>query len=96
MSVGCVYVFQEGNTRRIKIGITTGDPNKRIKQLQTGNSRELSLKAHWYCQNPRKLESYLHSKFDHRKRKGEWFYMNEKDRQELWATARGFLSWDKP
>ena len=42
--MGCVYLIYDKNNNSYKIGVTKGDPNKRLKKLQTGNSCELEIK----------------------------------------------------
>jgi hypothetical protein len=63
--MGYVYLFlevdAEGN-EAIKIGVTKNDPNKRIKQLQTGNSRKISFLKSYSTDNYLKVERYLHKK----------------------------------
>lgn len=64
--MGYVYLFLEvdlqGN-EAFKIGITKNDPNKRIKQLQTGNSRKISLLKSYESVNYLKVEQWLHRKY---------------------------------
>ncbi|MFG0217269.1 GIY-YIG nuclease family protein [Brevibacillus porteri] len=66
-----VYFIQEQNNGPIKIGIAD-NVNKRLKELQTGNSDELSI-LHWTT-GGRALESFLHEKFSEIKKLGEWFW----------------------
>lgn len=70
-----VYFIQEKDKRIIKIG-HADDVYSRIKELQTGNSDELEL-LHWTT-GGRALESYLHEKFEGLKKRGEWFYPDNK------------------
>jgi len=64
--MGYVYLFLEvditGN-EAFKIGITKNDPNKRIKQLQTGNSRKLTLMNSYESELYLKVEQWLHKKY---------------------------------
>ncbi len=68
---GCVYYILSGETGRIKIGYTNGDPNKRLKTLQTGSPTKLSIIA-WH---PGTIgtEQRLHEQFDADRVHGEWF-----------------------
>jgi len=64
--VGHVYLFLEVNINgdeAYKIGITKNDPNKRIKQLQTGNSSKLTLINFYTSENYLKVERWLHRKY---------------------------------
>ena len=57
-----VYLIgQNGDSDYYKIGSTrASDLNKRIKQLQTGNSNQLYLKHSFQTDTPFKLERMLH------------------------------------
>ncbi|HCG8575818.1 GIY-YIG nuclease family protein [Vibrio parahaemolyticus] len=61
--------------QRIKIGIST-DPIKRLKNLQTGNSRRLALMGWINSNNDRELERELHQKYQAQRVIGEWFEIN--------------------
>ena len=64
--MGYVYLFLEVNIHgdeAYKIGITKNDPNKRIKQLQTGNSSKLTLMKFYTSENYLKVERWLHRKY---------------------------------
>ena len=61
--------------RAIKIGLTS-DINKRMDQLQTGNSCELVIIALIKCQSRKHsehIESSIHNRFKHQRIRGEWF-----------------------
>jgi hypothetical protein len=64
--MGYVYLFLEvditGN-EAFKIGITKNSPNIRIKQLQTGNSRKISLLNSYESDNYLNVERWLHKKY---------------------------------
>lgn len=73
--LGCkmyVYAIREGELGRIKLGISR-DPEKRLKQLQVGNSQALELIAYKLATNSFKDESALHAKNEQHKVSGEWF-----------------------
>ena len=42
--MGYIYLIEDKNNNTYKIGVTKGDPKKRLKNLQTGNSSELEIK----------------------------------------------------
>lgn len=69
-----VYLIRTDNGR-YKIGISK-DPNKRILELQTGNSDELVLIDTYESENASKIETTLHNRFFHRRKHGEWFEMS--------------------
>lgn len=74
MNEGTVYLLGEFcDNGRYKIGITKGDVDKRIKQLQTGNSQEIYLVNKYVSENYRKIEGWLHRKYGMTRAKGEWF-----------------------
>lgn len=62
-----------------KIGISK-DPNKRLKQLQTGNGNKLKIIQVFDVQNDRQLEKRLHGmlwQFKSILGENEWFYLTE-------------------
>lgn len=73
--MGYVYLIGEiGNEGKYKIGSTRAkDVNKRLKQLQTGNSNELFIKDYFETDTPFKLEKMLHNQFKSLNLIGEWF-----------------------
>jgi len=66
-----VYLIR-ANDGRYKIGIAK-EPKQRIRQLQTGNSDELTLIETYESENAFKIESILHNRFSHARQNGEWF-----------------------
>ena len=76
-----VYFIWDGTY--MKIGLTTRGSQKRVKELQTGASHELSVFKQIQADNPSKLESLLHKKFKHRRIRGEWFNVSKKEIREL-------------
>ena len=79
--MGYVYLIGEmDNKGRYKIGSTKAkDVNKRLKQLQTGNSSELFIKESYETEHPFKLEKMLHNHFQSSNLIGEWFELSESD-----------------
>ncbi len=76
MIMGYVYLLLQidfdGN-ESYKIGITKNDPNKRVKQLQTGNPNKISLHRKYESKNYLKVERWLHRKYqDKTEAKNEW------------------------
>ena len=79
--MGYVYLIGEiGKEGKYKIGSTRAkDVNKRLKQLQTGNSSELFIKESYETEHPFKLEKMLHNHFKSSSLIGEWFELSESD-----------------
>ena len=79
MQKGYVYLINEygSNPERFKVGITKGDINKRIKQLQTACSNELLLINQYESTHYLKIEKYLHRRYNKYSTDGgtEWFQL---------------------
>ncbi len=58
--------------QRIKIGFSK-EPGKRLKTLQTGNSRKLALMGWIETKNDRALEKQLHQKYEAYQVLNEWY-----------------------
>jgi hypothetical protein len=75
--MGIIYLLCElgSNPEKYKIGITKGDPNKRVKQLQTGCSNEIIVLKTFKSQYYTKIESSLHREYKLYASSGgkEWF-----------------------
>jgi hypothetical protein len=71
--MGYVYLIEDRNNNCFKIGVTKGDPNKRLKKLQTGNPSKLELKYLYECEFPYRLESMLHTHYKSYNELNEWF-----------------------
>jgi Meiotically up-regulated gene 113 len=76
MQSSYLYVIGPDRSGPLKLGFSA-DPERRLKQLQTGHALPLYL----YHSEPvagsqaRRLESLLHKSFNHRRQRGEWFDM---------------------
>ena len=79
--MGFVYLIGEiDNIGKYKIGSTRAkNVNKRLKQLQTGNSSELFIKSSYETEHPLKLEKMLHNHFKSSNLIGEWFELCDDD-----------------
>lgn len=88
--MGFVYLIGEQNTiGKYKIGVTNSkDVNKRLKQLQTGNSKELYIKESYETSYPFKLENMLHNHFKTKGIIGEWFELSEEDTKQFKNTCK--------
>lgn len=71
MNKNYVYLIRS-DEGMYKIGISR-NPNKRIAQLQTGNSSPLKLISIFESQNASKIERTLHRRFNYCKVNREWF-----------------------
>lgn len=83
-----VYIILNKNTSQIKIG-KSKNPNKRVKQLQTGSAGRLKLIAYWDCKDY--FEKRIHralslwrSRYD-----GEWFDIKPNDAIDICTTMIG-------
>ncbi len=67
-----VYLIQSLENGYYKIGVST-QPQKRLKQLQTGNSSTLKLIDAFLSEYAMKIEKSLHNRYSYLKKEGEWF-----------------------
>lgn len=67
-----VYAIQESETKRIKLGISES-PERRLKELQTGNSQELILLGYVPANGGFNDEKRLHSDCVNYHIRGEWY-----------------------
>lgn len=65
-----VYFIQDGRKGAVKIGMTV-DPEKRLRDLQTGNPRTLRIRH--VIPGDRSTEKALHARFEPARIRGEWF-----------------------
>lgn len=73
MYMGYVYLIRNLENDTYKIGVTKNNPQKRVKQLQTGCSSPLDLLHIYETKYPYRLEKMLHTKFMLHKVEGEWY-----------------------
>ena len=71
--MGYVYLIEDSNNNCYKIGVTKGDPEKRLKKLQTGNPSKLEIKYLYKYDYPYRLESMLHRHYRSCNELNEWF-----------------------
>lgn len=67
-----VYLIQSLENSYYKIGVSK-HPNKRIKQLQTGNSSELKLIESYQSEFANEIEKVLQCRYAYAHKEGEWF-----------------------
>lgn len=75
-----LYVICESETAPVKIGFSA-DPNKRLRQLQTGHPAPLTLyhKEEVRKDQVRGLEKAIHKELSHRRKQGEWFSLSPEE-----------------
>lgn len=74
-----VYIIENKDNGAIKIGVAT-DPERRLKQLQTGSVSELEIVYQSYvCSNAFEIEKNTHNKFENYHIRGEWYDMSKSD-----------------
>lgn len=73
---GYVYIFQCNEF--YKIGVTN-DVIERIGTIRTANPYEINLIFSAYIKSPYQLEGSLHTCFEPKRAKGEWFKLNKDD-----------------
>lgn len=80
---GYVYLMSDGEGS-VKIGVSN-NPERRRKQLQTGQEDHLKILKTWQTKHPYALESRLHRKYaQYRKRAdGEWFDLPKSEVRKL-------------
>lgn len=85
-----LYIISNGEGA-IKVGLSK-NPDKRVKQLQTGNENHLSLLFYEEFECPRKkvfkIEKMVHRDLATRckKRVGEWFYLDTLEIEQIKNT----------
>lgn len=70
--MGYVYLIEDFNNNIYKIGVTK-DLKKRLRNLQTGNSNQISIKYTYETEYPFRIEQMLHNKFKEYKELNEWY-----------------------
>lgn len=72
------YIYLIRGGAFYKIGIAD-NPQKRLKELQTGNAERLELVRAVACLDAKNAERFLHSHFRRKQRVGEWFFLTDRD-----------------
>jgi hypothetical protein len=81
---GFVYLLletDENGNEKYKIGVTKRNIEKRIRELQTGNSNKISVINHYESKNYKKVEKWLHGRYLSKKTlaQNEWFNLTSED-----------------
>lgn len=82
--MGFVYLILEvdkNGDEFYKIGISKNTPEKRLKQLKTGNPNRIEILKSYESINYKKIEQWLHTKYSFNKTEAnnEWFNLNDSD-----------------
>lgn len=80
--MGYVYLILEVNQNgqeSHKIGVSKNPPEKRLKQLQTGNPNEIRILSAYESVNYKKVEQWLHSRYSTKRTlaENEWFNLTD-------------------
>lgn len=76
-----IYIL-ENIEKFYKIGYSK-HPEKRVKQLNTGNSTCLTLLKTYTTRHDSKIESFLKSYFKLQQIRGEWFDLSKEDLEKI-------------
>jgi hypothetical protein len=77
-----IYLIKSLSDSHYKIGVSK-NPNRRLKQLQTGNSSEIKLICEYQTMNAYKIEKVLHRRYTHFNIDGEWFDLSIKEEADF-------------
>lgn len=67
---GYIYIISDGE--QFKVGVSF-DPDKRLRTMQTGNRRKLTLEHIELKNEPYKVEKVVHRQLQKYRTNGEWF-----------------------
>jgi len=76
---GNIYLIFDEENERYKIGITKNSVDKRLKNLQTGNSSILTVKGTYTTDYMYRMETLIHNHFRHCR------IVNYPQAEDLWA-----------
>ena len=88
--MGYVYVFRHGDNDQFKIG-RTANVEKRLKQLQTGSPKPLTVFDLIETADAKDGEAFLHRRLAHKCLIGENFALTPDEMREAMGQAREFL-----
>jgi hypothetical protein len=73
-----------------KIGVSKNSPEKRLKQLQTGNSNKLSVLKFYESKNYKRIENMLHARYSYKQTlaMNEFFKLSDDEVIGFLATCK--------
>lgn len=86
-----VYLICDAKNNTYKIGVSK-NVDKRLKQLQTGNSNDLHIVYKIRTEYPFILESMLHKHFNSDNEKNEWFSLTNEEVVEFNETCEKLIN----
>lgn len=84
---GFVYFMREP-FGLVKIG-KARNPNTRLKDIQTSSPYELRIEGVIQCENMHGLEAEIHTAFEHRLVRGEWYCLTTDEVMEILSRYGG-------
>lgn len=85
---GNIYLIFGEENERYKIGITKNSVDKRLKNLQTGNSSILTVKGTYTTDYMYRMETLIHNHFRDKKILNEWFELSQTDVDNFSTTCK--------
>lgn len=82
-----VYIIKVSPDGIYKIGVSK-NPEKRIKQLQTGNPEKIELIKTFLSSYPYKMENVFHRRFKRNHVQGECYYLSQEDIEHFEESCR--------
>ena len=73
-----IYLIKNSEDDTYKIGVSKS-PNKRLKEIQTGNGNELIIIEKYLTEHYSIIETTLHHYYSYAHKKGEWFSLSLSD-----------------
>lgn len=73
-----IYLIKSLEDGYYKIGVSK-HPQKRVQELNTGNSSELRLIHSYKSEHANIVEKALHRRFEYLRKEGEWFDLSLKE-----------------
>lgn len=86
-----IYII--GHKTAFKIGFS-GDPEQRVKEIQTGNDNPIEILFEMERQDACFLEKHLHRKFHKHRKKGEWFSRDALTIRDVIAAIYNYTEYD--
>ena len=73
-----IYLFRNGELK-YKIGFTSRSIDKRMKEVQTGSSSELTVAGEFESEYASRIETAMHNLYSAYNTSGEWFALPEQE-----------------